>query len=167
MLYMCVIHVYTVQPPPPPPPQPYGCTAVGLGPNSLSCLDLSLLLLYIVFLAGLVWAALYWRVFASFAKGHEASGSDRAPLLNGDDGLDGRGEAEGGEEQMYSYLEQRLRPMFYQLVRFAVALDIMCAVRSRQRYTCDRRGFNMTACSLLVFDEFIECGNLLASTLHQ
>ena len=128
---MCVILVYAVQPPPPLPPQPYGCTAVGLGPNSLSCLDLSLLLLYIVFLAGLVWAALQWRVFASFAKRQEASGHDRAPLLNGDEG-----EADGGEEQIYSYLEQHLRPLFHQLVRFAMAPGIMCAMGPRQRHLC-------------------------------
>lgn len=134
----------TVQPPPPPPPQPYGCTAVGLGPNSLSCLDLSLLLLYIVFLAGLVWAALHWRVFASFAKGHGANGNDRAPLLNGDEGVDARREADGGgEEQMYSYLERRLRPLFYQLVSFAVAFGIMCALSSRGRHACIAGGSYM------------------------
>ena len=111
----------TMQPPPPPPPQPYGCTAVGLGPNSLSCLDLSLLLLYIIFLAGLVWAALHWRVFASFGKRREANSMDRAPLLAGagaahaaSNGTAGVG---GAEEHLYSYLEQRLRPLFYQLVR--------------------------------------------------
>lgn len=106
-----------VQPPPPPPPQPYGCTAAGLGPNSLSCLDLSLLLLYIIFLGGLVWAALHWRVFASFGKRQEGNGSARAPLLDGDEDLDAAGGADGDEEHMYSYLEQRLRPLFYQLVR--------------------------------------------------
>ena len=119
---MCVTHVCDtsvyVQPPPPPPPQPYGCTALGLGPNSLSCLDLSLLLLYIVFLAGLVWVALHWRVFASFANRHKASGNERAPLLDGGEDLDGTRAADGGEEQMYSCLEKRLRPLFYRLVRF-------------------------------------------------
>ena len=108
---MCV----SVQPPPALPPQPYGCTAVGLGPNSLSCLDLSLLLLYIAFLAGLVWAALHWRAFASFSKRHEANDIDREPLLEDDEASQGIAEDDG--EHLYSHLEQRLRPLFYRMVR--------------------------------------------------
>ena len=83
-------------------------------------------------------------MFASFAKGHGANGNDRAPLLNGDEGVDARREADGGgEEQMYSYLERRLRPLFYQLVSFAVAFGIMCALSSRGRHACIAGGSYM------------------------
>ncbi|KAL0026458.1 hypothetical protein WJX77_000502 [Trebouxia sp. C0004] len=108
-----------IPPPPPPPPEPYGCTALGLGPNSLSCLDLSLLLLYILFLSGLVWAAVHWRVFAhtlSHSQFDDAA-ADSFPLLESDEaGVDGSME-EGinGDEKAYSPVEQWLRPVFYKL----------------------------------------------------
>ena len=118
-----------MQPPPPPPPEPYGCTALGLGPDSLSCLDLSLLLLYVIFLAGLVWAAVHWRVFAHSFTQRQAdttSGVDTAPLLNSEDNMDGLGRVHSDDaEQSYSPLEQRLRPLFYKLVH-SILLDLTC-----------------------------------------
>lgn len=138
----------SVQPPPPPPPQPYGCTAVGLGPNSLSCLDLSLLLLYIIFLAGLVWAALHWRVFACFAKRQEGNGSARAPLLDEDLGAT-TGDADWGEEHMYSYLEQRLRPLFYRLVSYCCCTwhQVWYENRTSTRCCCTLLRELLTDCS--------------------
>jgi len=110
-----------LQPPPPPPPEPYGCTALGLGPNSLSCLDLSLLLLYILFLAGLVWAAVHWRVFAhTFSHSQiDDTAADSFPLLESEEAdVDGLMEEDiDGDEKAYSRVEQRLRPVFYKLVR--------------------------------------------------
>jgi len=110
-----------LQPPPPPPPEPYGCTALGLGPNSLSCLDLSLLLLYILFLAGLVWAAVHWRVFAhTFSHSQvDHTAADSFPLLESEEAdVDGLMEEDiDGDEKAYSPVEQWLRPVFYRLVR--------------------------------------------------
>ncbi len=37
-----------MQPPAPPPPPVTGCTALGMAPDSISCQDVSLILLYIV-----------------------------------------------------------------------------------------------------------------------
>lgn len=117
-----------MQPPPPPPPEPYGCTALGLGPNSLSCLDLSLLLLYIFFLAGLIWAAVHWRVFAHSSSRNQADSSaiDSSPLLESEEGE--MREWDTGAEESYSPLEQRLRPTFYKLVRQQFHQLCVCAV---------------------------------------
>ena len=129
-----------LQPPPPAPPVPYGCTAVGLSPNSLSCLDLSLLLLYIFFLAGLLYLYLArgfltsssvprWQSLKASLLGNCQSmedggmGADATPLLNdgaegGDDGSPG-GLADvdaGTAKGRYSPLETRLRPWFHRLV---------------------------------------------------
>ena len=128
-----------MQPPPPPPPEPYGCTALGLGPDSLSCLDLSLLLLYVIFLAGLVWAAVHWRVFAHSSTQHQAdstSGVDTTPLLNSEDNMDGLGRKHSDDaEQSYSPLEQRLRPLFYKLVH-SILLDLPAASTAVSSANC-------------------------------
>ena len=118
-----------LQSPPPPPPEPYGCTALGLGPNSLSCLDLSLLLLYILFLAGLVWAAVHWRVFAhTFSHSQvDDTAADSFPLLESEEAdVDGlMAEDIDGDEKAYSPVEQWLRPVFYKLVRATIAFCLV------------------------------------------
>lgn len=127
-----------VPPPPPAAPVPYGCTALGLGPNSLSCLDLSLLILYLLFLAALLYLFFAKGIFnSSFAtrwgslkaallsRGdpHEGNGgADMRPLL--DDGADGTsGESPraldtdiaGSAKGHHSPFERRLQPAFYRL----------------------------------------------------
>lgn len=59
----------SLQPPPPPPPPVTGCTALGLGPHSLTCQDVSLILAYIV-LAPLL--ALFVRFTSLKARGEPA-----------------------------------------------------------------------------------------------
>ena len=143
-----VLHA-DVQPPPPDPPVPYGCTAVGLGPNSLSCLDLSLLLLYIFFLAALLYLYLARGFLSSFAAPHwkslkpswlgngSAAGDggdpDATPLL--DDGAEGgeggtpRESGDGDAETAkgrYSPLEWRLRPLFHRLVCSSMLCSLAC-----------------------------------------
>ena len=127
-----------MQPPPPPPPEPYGCTALGLGPNSLSCLDLSLLLLYIFFLAGLIWAAVHWRVFAHSSSRSQADSSavDSSPLLESEE-RDGETREWGSTaEEAYSPLEQRLRPTFYKLVSQRLHQLCVCAVPLALQLSC-------------------------------
>lgn len=59
-----------MQPPAPPPPPKTGCAAIGLGPHSMTCQDVSLLTLYIVLLPLL---ALFVRYRALHACGEPLS----------------------------------------------------------------------------------------------
>lgn len=134
-----VTMVLVMQPPPPAAPVPYGCTALGLGPNSLSCLDLSLLILYLLFLTALLYLFFAKGFFkSSFAPrwgslkaallsrgdAHEGNGgADMRPLLdNGADGTnDASPRASGIAKGHNSPFERRLQPAFYCLVSSALA----------------------------------------------
>lgn len=104
-----------LQPPAPPPPKTYGCTAVGLGPHSLSCLDLTLVLAYLVVvtLAVLAWRSR--RGQAGLQAMHEV---DDEPLLSSTNGHDGSAEPGVAVSGAKLYAaEQRLQAFFQQHVR--------------------------------------------------
>ena len=104
-----------LQPPGPPPAQAYGCTAIGLGPHSLSCLDLTLVLAYlaVVTLAVLAWCSR--RGQARLQAMHEA---DSEPLLSGSSGHENLAEpgVAASGAKLYA-AEQRLQAFFQQHVR--------------------------------------------------
>lgn len=163
MLDPCLIRLRALtaelQPPPPAPPVPYGCTAVGLGPDNLSCLDLSLLLLYIFFLAALLYLYLARGFLSSSAvprwKGLKASllgngsaagdgGNASATLLlnDGAEGGEGGNPRESGDgdaetaKGRYSPLERRLRPLFHRLVCVGMLCDICLSASSLPFLVC-------------------------------
>ena len=103
-----------LQPPAPPPAKTYGCTAVGLGPHSLSCLDLTLVLAY---LAVVILAVLAWRSRCGQARLQAMHEADSEPLLSGSSGLEDLAEPGVAASGKLYAAEQRLQAFFQQHVR--------------------------------------------------